>query len=116
VSGNARVYGDAWVYGDARVSGNAWVYGDARVSGNAWVYGDAMVYGDNTICWFSKFGSSNRTTTVFLDKDKNVLIKCGCFEGTLQEFESQVKETHGDNKYGREYKTMIELIKIKFDK
>jgi len=33
VSGNARVYGDAWVYGDACVSGNARVYGDAWVSG-----------------------------------------------------------------------------------
>jgi len=52
VSGNAWVYGDAWVSGnaqvsgDARVSGNARVSGDARVSGNAQVSGDARVYGD----------------------------------------------------------------------
>jgi hypothetical protein len=30
--GNARVYGDAWVYGEARVYGDALVYGEARVS------------------------------------------------------------------------------------
>ena len=52
VYGNAWVFGNAWVYGDAEVFGNAWVagdarvYGDARVFGNAWVAGDARVYGD----------------------------------------------------------------------
>ena len=46
VSGNARVSGNAWVYGDAQVSGNARVTGDAQVSGNAWVSGDARVYGN----------------------------------------------------------------------
>lgn len=40
-SGNARVYGDAWVYGDAKVYGDAWVYGNALVCGNARVYGNA---------------------------------------------------------------------------
>jgi len=38
-NGDARVYGNAWVYGDAQV------YGNARVYGNAWVSGDAQVYG-----------------------------------------------------------------------
>ena len=38
-SGNARVYGDAYVSGNARVYGNACVSGNARVYGNACVYG-----------------------------------------------------------------------------
>ena len=46
VSGNARVYGDAWVSGNAWVYGNARVYGDALVSGNARVYGNAWVDGN----------------------------------------------------------------------
>jgi len=124
VSGNARVYGDAEVsgnarvYGDAEVSGNAWVYGDARVygdaevSGNAWVYGDADIKTDNDICWFSKFGSSNRTTTFFKSKD-GIKVVCGCFFGNLLEFSKKVKETHSGNKFEKEYLLMIELAKTK---
>ena len=45
VSGDARVSGDAWVCDNAQVSGDARVFGDARVSGNAWVSGNAQVFG-----------------------------------------------------------------------
>jgi len=95
------------------LSGNAWVSGDAWVSGNARVYGDAEVSGDNDICWFSKFGSSNRTTTFFKSKEEKIKVKCGCFFGDLIEFESKVKETHSGNKFEKEYLLMIELAKIK---
>jgi hypothetical protein len=40
-------------------------------------------------------------------------VTCGCFNGTLDEFEKRVKETHDNSKYGREYLAMIEMIKIK---
>ena len=126
VSGDARVYVDAWVYGNARVygdaevCGNARVCGDAEVCGNAEVYGDARVCGDanitnnNDYCCFSCFGSANRTTTAYKTKDGHVEIVCGCFQGTIGEFAARVEETHGDNKFGREYKAIIEVIKAKF--
>lgn len=88
--------------------GNAWVYDNARV------YGDAEVYGNAEIIWLSKIGSRFGITTAFRRKDGNIGIKCGCFEGSLDEFAAKVVETHGDNKYGREYKAAIELIKIHF--
>ena len=114
-SGNAWVAGNAWVYDNARVYDNAWVYGDARVYGNAEVYGNARVCGDAEIIWLSKIGSRLGITTAFRRKDGNIGIKCGCFEGSLDEFAAKVVETHGDNKYGREYKAAIELIKIHFE-
>ena len=120
VSGNAEVYGDARVYGNAEVCDNAEVSGDARVSGNAWVSGNAEVYGDanitnnNDYCCFSCFGSANQTTTAYKTKDGHVEIVCGCFQGTIGEFAARVEETHGDNKHGREYKAIIEVIKAKF--
>lgn len=43
-----------------------------------------------------------------------VTVVCGCFTGTLDEFAAKVQETHGDSRYGREYRTIIEVIKIKF--
>lgn len=120
VYGNARVYDDAEVFGNAWVCDNAMVYGNARVCGDAWVCDNARVYdnarvcGDAEIMWLSKIGSRLGTTTAFRRKDGNIGIKCGCFEGSLDEFAAKVVETHGDNKYGREYKAAIELIKIHF--
>lgn len=116
VNGNARVFGDTWVYGDARVFGNAEVYGDAEVFGDVWVFGDARVCGNADVIWLNSIGSRYETITAFRTKDGAIWIKCGCFTGTLDEFKAKVEETHGDNKYGREYKAAIELIKIHFEK
>ena len=120
LSGNAWVSGDAEVSDDARVSGNAWVSGKARVSGNAWVSGnarvsdDAWVSGSADYCCLQSFGSCDRTTSVFRQKDGTLRVRCGCFDGNLSEFAAKVAETHGDNKFGKEYRAMIELIKIRF--
>ena len=114
VYGNARVYGDAWVYGDARVYGNAWVYGDARVYGDAWVYGDADIENDNNHCGFDCFGSCNRHTHAYLTKDNKVEITCGRFRGSIEEFEKKVEKTHSGTIYEKQYKAIINVIKIKF--
>lgn len=73
------------------------------------------MYGDATIFWISKIGSRLGTTTVFKNKDGGLTISCGCFLGTLEEFEKKVEETHANNKFGKEYKALIALIKIHFE-
>ena len=103
-----------WVETEDNINGNAWVYGDAEVYGNARVYGDAEVYGDADYCCIQSFGSANRTTTAFKCKDGKIIVNCGCFSGNIEDFAKAVERTHGDSKYGREYKAMIELIKVKF--
>lgn len=101
--------GNAWVYGNARVSDDARVSGDSRVSGDA----DIKTAGD--ICSMSGFGSEYRTTTAFRTKNGDVHVSCGCFFGSLEEFCQRVESTHGNNLYGREYKKMIEMLKIHFE-
>ena len=119
--GNCWVYDDACVCGDARVFGNARVFGDACVYGNACVYDDVWVFGDadikskDDIIWLTGLGSENRTTTIFRTKEGGVRVACGCFSGDLAEFESRVKETHGENKFAREYLALIGLAKIHFE-
>ena len=120
VYGDARVSGDAQVYGDAQVSGKAWVSGDAWVSGNARVYGDAQVSGKARVennhmhCGFDCFGSCNRHTHAYKTKGNKVEITCGCFRGSLEKFEKKVEETHKGTIYEKQYKAIINLIKIKF--
>jgi hypothetical protein len=57
----------------------------------------------------SCIGSSKRMTTYCFEDDE---ILCGCFKGTLAEFEKKCKETHKDNpQYLDEYLGAINYIK-----
>lgn len=40
----------------------------------------------------------------------------GCFEGSLEEFELAVKETHEENKYAKTYRIVVGLIKNSLEK
>ena len=135
VSGNAEVYGDAWVSGNAKVSGNAEVYGyswvsgnadvsgdakvygnadvsdDAKVSGNAEVCGDAWVYGDAKIeserdyIVFKNWWSSGRH---FTWTRSNNMWKVGCFYGTGEEL---IKKAYADSpESGREYERVVRYV------
>lgn len=115
---NLSHFGDAWVSGDARVFDNAWVYGnakvygDARVSGNAWVYGNAEVFNTRHFFVQGPIGSRDGYVTFYRTKDDTVEVRCGCFSGSLQEFVNQVEETHGGSRYEKEYKLAAELAKV----
>lgn len=58
-------------------------------------------------------GSRNDNTTIF-HTDKGIFVKCGCFKGTLEEFEAKVKETHQGNNHEKDYLALIQFAKIKF--
>lgn len=113
IYGNARVYDRAWVYGDARVYGNAEIYGDARVYGGAGVYGDAEVYRTRDIFWIDCIGSRNDTTTFFRTRNKQIHVECGCFSGTIDEFETTVRATHKENTHAKMYMLAIQMAKLK---
>jgi carbonic anhydrase/acetyltransferase-like protein (isoleucine patch superfamily) len=116
----AELYDEAQVYGEARIFGSTEVYGEAKVFGNTWIYGSAeicskaWVYHNMDYCCFQSFGSDGRTTTVFRESDESIRVKCGCFFGTLEEFRERVEKQHGDTQFGKEYRAMIDMIKIRF--
>ena len=111
VSGNAQVYDNAWVHGNARVSGNAQVHGDAWVSGNAWVSGDAWVSGEYDFITIGPIGSRNDITTFYRLKQGGIGVKCGCFNGTIEEFEAAAHETHAGNEHEKAYMAAIRMAK-----
>ena len=115
VYGDAEVCGDAWVYGDARVHGNARVYGDARVCGNAEVCGDAEVYSANHIFSIGPVGSRDGHTTFYRNKNKKIEVRCGCFNGRIEEFIEKVAETHGKNKHASVYRAAAEIAKLQIE-
>ena len=48
--------------------------------------------------------------------DKGIYVKCGCFFGTVDEFASKVKDTHGDNKFATQYLKVIDFVNKYFEK
>ena len=90
-------------------------YGSAWVSDNAFVLGNARVSDNADYIYLKGFGSHSRSTTMFREKSGNICVSCGCFSGTLEEFENKVKETHGNNKFAREYLALVEAAKIHFE-
>ena len=121
VYGDASVCGDARVYGDASVCGNAWVHGDACVYGNAKVYGNVRVFSDAKIAKTTEIflagpiGSRNDFTTFYKNKNDGISVKCGCFNGSIDDFENTVKENHNGTKHEKTYLKLIELAKIQIE-
>ena len=113
ICGDAEVYGNAWVYGNAQVCDSAWVGGNAEVDGNAWVGENAQVYRISDIFEIRHIGSRNDTTTFFRTQSKQIHVKCGCFSGTIDEFETKVKATHKDNVHAKTYTLAIQMAKLK---
>ena len=58
-------------------------------------------------------GSRNDYTTIY-HTDKDIFVQCGCFKGTLEEFETKVKEKHQGNNHEKDYLALIQFAKIKF--
>lgn len=83
--------------------------------GNAWVSGNAQVENNDQHCGFDCFGSCNRHTHAYLTNENKVEITCGCFRGSIEEFEEKVEATHSGTVYEKEYKAIINVIKIKFE-
>ena len=113
VRGNAVVCENAVVRGNAMVRGNAWVCENAVVRGNAWVCGNAEVCGNADYACIKGFGTEFRHTTFYKTKENGIGVKCGCFNGSLEQFREQVKETR-NGKIAKEYLIIADLMEYHF--
>ena len=60
-------------------------------------------------------GSEQGTLTVARNKNGGLFVSRGCFSGTLGDFEAAVEKTHGNSRYGEEYRAAIKFIKLRFN-
>ena len=56
-------------------------------------------------------GSRQGMTTFYRCKDGLIRVNCGCFNGTLDEFEAAVRETHAGNEHEKAYMAAIRMAK-----
>ena len=79
----------------------------ARLDG-AWLYKNRLV-GRRPIIQIGPIGSRSGYLVAYLT-DAGVMIRAGCFFGTLDAFRAACAETHGDSIHGREYAAAIAMI------
>ncbi len=70
-----------------------------------------LLVGDRPIFQIGPIGSRCDYLTGYLT-DNGVMIRAGCFFGTMDEFKDKLSETHGTNIHGAEYRAAIELIRV----
>ncbi len=87
--------------------GGAYLSG-AYLSG-AYLGGDHKLIGDRPVFQIGPIGSRSDYLTAYVT-EKGVMIRAGCFFGTVSEFETACAETHGDNIHAQEYSAAIEMI------
>ena len=112
---DAWVSGSAQVSGNAQVTGNAQVSGNARISGNAQINGDARVSSDTHYLCISPIGSRNDAITFTRTKEHKIAVAVGCFRGDIDQFEAQVKATHGENEHAKTYMLAARLARTRID-
>jgi len=109
VKDNAFLYGFAFVATHAEVGGN-----NTRLSHSANIGIGGRIKSSNDYIVFSNVGSSNAVLTAYRT-DSGIGCHRGCFDGTLEEFADKVNIVYGSSKIGRQYKSIIETIKIHFE-
>ena len=62
----------------------------------------------NTFLSVAGIGRERRQTLWWVEEDS---VWCGCFKGTMQQFESKVTETHGESLHGQNYRDAIDYLK-----
>lgn len=87
-----------------------WVETEANLSHD----GNTRVSGAEDYITCGPIGSRGDITTIFRDSVKKVCVNCGCFSGTLDDFEKAVNKTHPYDQHGMEYRALIALARIRF--
>ena len=64
--------------------------------------GAGKLIGDRPIIQISPIGSRSDFLTAYIT-DNGIFLKTGCFFGTVENFKSAIKNTHGDNIHAEEY-------------
>ena len=77
--------------------------------GGAYLRGAYKITSADDILLIGLIGSRADYTHIYRT-DQGIYVKCGCFFGTVDEFASKVKDTHGDNKYANQYFKVIDFV------
>ena len=82
------------------VGGSLHVYADTSLPALTSVGGDFVI----PDTWIGPLGNDNRYTPLFRDADGQLIVRLGCFRGTVEEAVHAIREKYGD---GSKYEAAI---------
>ena len=119
--GDGSKFGDCSEFNRRCKFGNDCKFGDNCKFGEFCNYGDncnyenGMVVNGRFMC-FKNIGTENREAYLYIDEDKRIFLRAGCFFGDLEEFNKHCKVEGVANKTIKQYlvlfKTGKELLEI----
>ena len=71
--------------------------------------GDKSITGDRPVMMIGPIGSRSDYLTAYMT-DGGIVLKAGCFTGTVNEFRDKLAQTHGENEHAREYAAALVMI------
>jgi len=74
----------------------------------AYLAGKKLI-GKRPVLMIGPIGSRSDYLAAYLT-DAGVVIKAGCFTGSVAEFEKKLTDTHGDNEHAQEYKAALVMV------
>lgn len=112
IVGHSKICGQVVIGDKVVISGKAVVGGDVGIYGNARVGGDARIFRQEDILIIE--GKAAKDTITAYRSKKGIEVTCGDFQGTLEEFERQLKRECGAILYATGWNTFISEIKKYF--
>lgn len=73
--------------------------------------GGAKILPGNSFFQLGPLGSRQDFLLFFLT-DQGVMVRAGCFRGSMADFARAVEKTHGGNEYGKQYRAAIAFINV----
>ena len=101
----AKVCEGAWIGKGAEIVESAWIGAGAHIGAGA-----VIKYPYNYLT-VGAIGSRQDVTTFYRHQDGMIYVWCGCFNGTLDDFETKVHKTHAGTTHERAYMAAIRMAK-----
>lgn len=105
------IEGDCSLFGEIKLEGMCHIYGTAHLHMGPVTLKDADIFHRCQIVACLGFGSRFGSTAIYRNVYGFLSVTCGCFNGSIDEFKEEVKRTHGNSIYAKEYMAMIKFIK-----
>lgn len=117
INGYASIYDDCVITGDSVISDFSFLRKNARVTdavckGIVKLGENAAIVSTNDYITVGPIGSRRDYTTFYKTKDNGIWVCCGCFNGSIKNFELSVQQEHHDTIFKEEYYTAIKIAKI----
>lgn len=118
ISGHANIkgYGNGFIGGNTLISGNACIDGNVYMI-SAWINGNAYIKDNADYVTFTGLDRKHIVITFFRDIERKISVTWGSLWcGKIDDFREKVKETYKDNKKGKEYLMIADLMEYHFKK